>query len=123
MDDNFGKGIIKGLGVSLKRFLETYLDDLTWIGRRYGTEKGIAHRASKDARGIFTVQYPEEKIRSPRVPFVPFLVYRANGEQMRCTSCGICAGMPPTVHLIVSTDPPPGADPDPAQYLSMAISA
>ena len=61
MNDMYGKGILKGLGVSLKRFVETYLDDLSWIGRRYRTAEGIAHRSSKDARGIFTVQYPEEK--------------------------------------------------------------
>src|ERR1035437_3808920 len=55
MSDMYGKGILKGLGVSLKRFAETYLDDLSWIGKRYHTEGGIAHRSSKDARGIFTV--------------------------------------------------------------------
>ena len=29
----YGKGILKSLGVSLKRFAETYLDDLRWIGK------------------------------------------------------------------------------------------
>jgi len=56
MNEMYGKGILKGLGVSLKRFIETYLDDLAWLGKRYRTDAGIAHRASKDARGIFTVQ-------------------------------------------------------------------
>ena len=76
MNDMYGKGILKGLGVSLKRFVETYLDDLSWIGRRYNTEGGIAHRSSKDARGIFTVQDPEEKLPVPEeFRFVPFLVF------------------------------------------------
>ena len=60
----YGKGILKGLGVTLNRFFETYLDDISWWMRgkkRYYTQEGIAHRASKDARGIFTVQYPEER--------------------------------------------------------------
>ncbi|MBI4732154.1 MAG: hypothetical protein HY781_08535 [Chloroflexi bacterium] len=94
MSDMYGKGILKGLGVSLKRFFDTYLDDLMWLGKRYHTDEGIAHRASKDGRGIFTVQYPEEKIPVPEeFRFVPFLVYdeSENGEKvMRCTSCGIC---------------------------------
>ena len=111
MSDMYGKGILKGLGVSLKRFVETYLDDLSWIGRRYGTEKGIAHRSSKDARGIFTVQYPEEKIPVPEeFRFIPFLVYNEgpNGERnLLCTSCGICAKVcPPQCIWIVR-----GADP------------
>lgn len=49
-DNMLGKGILQGLGVSLKRFFETYLDDLKWIGRRYRTDEGIAHRASKDGQ-------------------------------------------------------------------------
>ena len=58
----YGKGILKGLSVTLKRFVDTYLDDLTWWGRRYFNAAGIAHRSSKDTRGVFTVQYPEEKL-------------------------------------------------------------
>jgi len=54
----YGKGILKGLGVTLKRFVNTYLDDLKWAGKRYYTAEGLAHRSSKDANGIFTVPYP-----------------------------------------------------------------
>ncbi len=53
MSDFYGKGIIKGLGVSLKQFIETYLDDIAWLGKRYRTDEGIAHRGSKDARVVF----------------------------------------------------------------------
>jgi len=119
----FGKGIIKGLGVSLKRFFETYLDDLAWMGKRYRTDEGIAHRAGKDARGIFTVQYPEEKIPVPEeFRCVPFLVYDEdlNGvKEMRCTSCGICAKVcpPQCIWIVRSTDPSTGRPiPDPAQF-------
>jgi hypothetical protein len=65
MNDMPGNGLLKGLGVTLKRFIDTYLDDLKWLGRRYHTDEGIAHRSGKDGRGIFTVQYPEEKIPVP----------------------------------------------------------
>ncbi len=119
----YGKGILKGLGVSLKRFAETYLDDLTWIGKRYRTDEGIAHRGSKEARGIFTVQYPEEKIPVPEeFRFVPFLVYNVgtNGEEtLRCTSCGICAKVcpPQCIWIVRSADPHTGRPiPDPAEF-------
>jgi len=123
MNDMYGKGIIKGLGVSLKRFFETYLDDLTWLGKRYRTDEGIAHRASKNARGIFTVQYPEEKIPVPEeFRFLPFLVYDESTNDeiiLRCTSCGICAKVcpPQCIWIIRSSDPATGRPiPDPAEF-------
>jgi NADH-quinone oxidoreductase subunit I len=123
MSGMYGKGILKGLKVSLGRFIDTYLDDLRWIGKRYRTEQGIAHRGSKNARGIFTVQYPEEKIPVPEeFRFLPFLVYNEgpNGEKnLRCTSCGICAKVcpPQCIWIVRSTDPSTGRPiPDPAEY-------
>lgn len=111
----YGKGILKGLSVSAKRFLETYLDDLRWLGRkRYGSPEGIAHRASKNGRGIFTVQYPEEKVPVPEeFRFVPFLVYDegpAGEKNLRCTACGICARVcpPQCIWMIRASDPVTG---------------
>jgi NADH-quinone oxidoreductase subunit I len=123
MTDTYGKGILKGLRESLKRFADTYVDDLKWLGKRYGTDEGIAHRSSKDGRGIFTVQYPEERIPvSEEFRFVPFLVYdqAENGEQvMRCTSCGICSRVcpPQCIWIVRSSDPATGRPiPDPAEF-------
>jgi NADH-quinone oxidoreductase subunit I len=106
-----GMGLIKGLGVTLKRFADTYLDDIKWFGRRYYTKEGIEHRMSSEARGIFTIQYPEEKLVTPEeYRYVPFLVYEEgpNGEHKdRCTSCGICAKVcPPQCIWIVRTNDP-----------------
>jgi len=106
-----GMGIIKGLGVTLKRFIDTYLDDIRWFGRRYYTSEGVAHRMSAETRGIFTVQYPEEKLPVPEeFRFIPFLIYEEgpNGEKKdRCTSCGICAKVcPPQCIWIVRTNDP-----------------
>jgi NADH-quinone oxidoreductase subunit I len=117
----YGKGILKGLSVTLKRFWETYLDDIVWLVRgkkRYNTEEGIKHRSSKDARGIFTVQYPEEKLIIPEeFRYLPFLVYdeKEGGEQeVRCTSCGICAKVcPPQCIWIVRTNHPETGKPIP----------
>ena len=114
----YGKGILKGLGVTLKRFVNTYLDDLKWAGKRYYTAEGLAHRSSKDANGIFTVQYPEEKLPVPEeFRYVPFLVYDEvdGAEEIRCTSCGICAKVcPPQCIWIERTNDPKTGRPVPA---------
>jgi len=119
----YGKGILKGLGVTLKRYIETYVDDIRWMGKRYYKTEGIAHRSSKDAKGIFTIQYPEEKLPSPEeFRFLPFLVYDEdeNGECInRCTSCGICAKVcpPQCIWITRTTNPATGRPiPDPAEF-------
>jgi len=110
----YGKGLLKGLSVTLKRFVNTYLDDIKWLGKRYYTEEGIAHRSSKDANGIFTVQYPEEKLPVPEeFRYIPFLVYdegESGEEEIRCTSCGICAKVcpPQCIWIVRGTNPETG---------------
>ena len=123
MRDFSGGGILKGLGVTLKRFINTYIDDLKWIGKRYNTPDGIAHRSSKDGSGIFTVQYPEEKIPVPEeFRFIPLLVYdeTPDGEKvMRCTSCGICSRVcpPQCIWIVRTVDPETNRPiPDPAEF-------
>jgi NADH-quinone oxidoreductase subunit I len=118
-----GMGIIKGMSVTLKRFVETYLDDIRWFGKRYYTAEGIAHRSSTDTRGIFTIQYPEEKLPVPEeFRYIPFLVYEEGpgGEkQDRCTSCGICAKVcpPQCIWIVRTNDPNTGRPiPEPAEF-------
>ena len=41
-----GIGIIKGLGVTLKHFIDTYLEDIRWRGKRYNTQEGLDFRTS-----------------------------------------------------------------------------
>ncbi|MEJ2264574.1 MAG: 4Fe-4S binding protein [Anaerolineales bacterium] len=115
----YGFGLLKGLGVTLKHFVETYIDDIKWLGKnRYYSSEGIAHRSSTQTRGIFTVQYPEERLAIPEeFRFIPFLLYEVdeNGEkQDRCTSCGICAKVcPPQCIWIVRTNDPETGRPVP----------
>jgi len=116
----YGKGILKGLRVTWDRFWATYTEDIAWMLRgkkRYYTEDGVRARAGKDTRGIFTVQYPEEKLIAPEeLRYVPFLVYdEADGKkEIRCTSCGICAKVcPPQCIWIVRTNDPATGRPVP----------
>jgi NADH-quinone oxidoreductase subunit I len=107
----YGIGLIKGLGVTLKHFIMTYIDDFKNRGWKYYTEEGLQLRSSKDASGIFTIQYPEEKMPVPEeFRYIPFLLYEEgeNGEKIdRCTSCGICAKVcPPQCIWIVRTNDP-----------------
>jgi NADH-quinone oxidoreductase subunit I len=113
-----GSGIIRGMLVPLKHFFATYLDDLKWLGKKYYNPEGIARRSSSDVKGIFTVQYPEERIPVPEeFRFIPFLVYDegpAGEKNIRCTACGICAKVcPPQCIWIVR-----GADPETGRPIS-----
>jgi len=122
----YGKGILKGLSVTLKRFVDTYLDDIVWLlqgKKRYYTQEGVRHRSSKNTRGIFTVQYPEEQLILPEeFRYIPFLVFDEgeNGKQeIRCTSCGICAKVcpPQCIWIVRSNDPATGRPiPEPTEF-------
>jgi NADH-quinone oxidoreductase subunit I len=85
----FGTGLLKGLGVTLKHFVETYVDDIKRIPNRYSGGKDVLQQGP-DERGLFTIQYPEEKRQLPeRFRFLPMLL------EDRCTACGICAKVCP----------------------------
>ncbi|GAP18165.1 hypothetical protein ADN01_06710 [Levilinea saccharolytica] len=118
-----GKGILSGLLITLRHFVDTYLEDLKVGRKRYGTAEGIEMRRSSDTRGIFTIQYPEEKLPVPEeFRFVPFLVYdvKEDGEKaVRCTSCGICAKVcpPQCIWIERSVDAATGKPiPTPAEF-------
>lgn len=101
----FGLGVVRGMGITLRRFVKTYLrgydtypraqeiGGLAEVERKYPTEPGA----------LFTVQYPEEKVPVPeRYRNIPMLIYdpRPDGERAEyggilCTSCGICAKVCP----------------------------
>jgi NADH-quinone oxidoreductase subunit I len=119
----YGNGIIKGLGVTLKHFVETYLEDLRWLGRRYFNPKAMPARQGLQAKGIFTVQYPEEKLPVPEeFRFIPFLLYEEKPDgtrEDRCTSCGICAKVcpPQCIWIVRSNDPETGRPiPQPTEF-------
>ncbi len=117
----YGLGILRGLGVVYKHFVDTYLDDVRWLGRRYYNPQALAVRQGSKAQGIFTVQYPEEKLPTPEeFRYIPFLLYeiRPDGtHDDRCTSCGICAKVcPPQCIWIERTNDPKTGRPVPQPH-------
>jgi NADH-quinone oxidoreductase subunit I len=130
MDGMYGKGLVKGLGVTLRHFIDTYLEDIRWLGkRRYYSAEGVANRQSTEVRGIFTVQYPEEKLPVPEeFRFIPFLLYEVDENGDKTTAAlradlrqslpsagvsGSCAPMTKTGRPI----------PEPEEFSSMWTSA
>ncbi len=118
----YGTGILKGLGVTLRHFFKTYVDDLRWAGKggRYYNDEAFAVRQSPAGEGVMTVFYPEEKLPVPeRFRFVPFLVTDDPPPGQRwghdwCTSCGICAKVcPPQCIWIERTNDPKTGRPIP----------
>ena len=105
----YGSGIIKGMGVTIKHFFESFIEDFRYLGKggRY-SDQFMAVRQGPKTTGIFTVQYPEEKLPVPEnFRYIPFLVFDTQKNEDRCTSCGICAKVcPPQCIWIVRTNDP-----------------
>jgi NADH-quinone oxidoreductase subunit I len=109
----YGLGILKGLSVTFKHFIDTYVDDLRYGLRKYTGQENFQDRQGLRATGVYTVQYPDEKIAVPeRFRFIPFLVVEDPDHPERpghdwCTSCGICAKVcPPQCIWIVRGEDP-----------------
>jgi NADH-quinone oxidoreductase subunit I len=91
----FGLGLLKGLSVTMRHFVESYLYDRKPWEPRYDQEWLDKHQ-DVDGKGIFTVQYPEQKRKIPEnFRCIPMLVYEETPDEPRCTACGICARVCP----------------------------
>jgi NADH-quinone oxidoreductase subunit I len=117
----YGVGLIKGLGVTIKHFVDSYLDDIYWMGRggRYYNDEALGVRQSLKGKGVVTVFYPEEKLPVPeRFRFVPFLVTNDPPPGQKwghdwCTSCGICAKVCPPQCIWIQRGKQPNGRPKP----------
>lgn len=123
----YGLGIVKGMAVTFKHMVETYLDDFRWLfrGGRYWNPEALDVRQNiVTSRGAVTINYPEEKLPVPeRFRFIPFLVTDdpPPGQQWGhdwCTSCGICPKVcPPQCIWIVRGKQPNGRPkPEPEEF-------
>ncbi|MCB0114643.1 MAG: NADH-quinone oxidoreductase subunit I [Caldilineaceae bacterium] len=97
----FGTGLIKGLGVTLKHFVDTFKDDRDEVPSRYegsvnlGNNRRIIDQPITQD-GLLTIQYPEEKRLLPEAfRYIPMLIWDTERNEDRCTACGICAKVCP----------------------------
>lgn len=113
----YGTGLAKGLMLTLRHFFASYVDDLRYGFRKYHhATDNFALRQGTQAKGVITVQYPDEKIAVPeRFRFVPFLIVEDEDHPTRagkdwCTSCGICAKVcpPQCIWIVRGNDPDTG---------------
>jgi len=92
----FGSGVLKGLGVTLRQFVATYVDDFKQIPSRYAGGRKLLDQTQVSPEGLFTIQYPEERRKvAERFRYIPMLIYEAETGEDRCTACGICAKVCP----------------------------
>ena len=97
----FGTGLLKGLGITLKHFTDTFADDRRKEPARYeGSIQIDARRRVIDQpitqEGLLTIQYPEERRLLPeRFRYIPMLIWDTEVGEDRCTACGICAKVCP----------------------------
>jgi NADH-quinone oxidoreductase subunit I len=88
-----GTGVLRGLGVTLKTFIETFPPGRAAL-------KMLGMQAEN---GLVTIQYPDEKQQhAERFRYFPFLVYDEKPENLRCVSCKICEQEcpPQCIHIV-----------------------
>ena len=91
----FGLGILRGMAITFKHFVRTYVG-----GEQFG--RGEA---------LFTIQYPEEKPPlPPRFRGAVMLIFDPETGEPLCTACTVCARICPvkviTVEKIPKSRPP-----------------
>ena len=117
----YGLGILKGMAITMKHFVDSYLDDIFWAARggRYYNDEALKVRQGLKGKGVKTVFYPEEKLPVPeRFRFVPFLVTDDPPAGQKwgkdwCTSCGICAKVCPPQCIWIERGVQPNGRPKP----------
>ena len=124
----FGRGILVGHLVTLRRFLRTFL---VGSGRTL-VRRGGGHQAldyyqppepgqepvidqSSLTEGLFTVEYPDERLKvHERFRVLPVLIYDDADGNVRCTCCNICAKVCPPQCIWMTHAQGPDGDPVPA---------
>ena len=109
----YGVELVRGLGITLRHFFVSYTVGLRRTFRN--RKRGFVRQHPKE-QGVFTVQYPDERLKVPeRFRVLPVLIYDGKAgekwtqEKERCTACGICAKVcPPQCIWIVQGKDPAG---------------
>jgi len=85
-----GRGMLKGLWVTLRHMMATYTSGPRRFPRRY-VSGGVLERPEPDMRGMFTLQYPFERYcMFPRFRGVLAQLRDPENGQPRCTACMAC---------------------------------
>jgi len=98
------------MGITLKRFVDTFLRgyDTYPRTREPGGRADVERKYPIEPGGLFTVQYPEEKVPVPeRFRNIPMLIYEPDPDSERAEYGGnrlyvvwyLCQGVPAAVHL------------------------
>ncbi|OQY24084.1 MAG: hypothetical protein B6I34_03915 [Anaerolineaceae bacterium 4572_32.1] len=102
-----GRGVLRGMHVTIKRLMDTYLEDLKYFPRR-ATEAAVETRQRPDVRGLKTIEYPFQKLEMfEGYRMLPFLIYDEDPEKPRCTACGMCARVCPPQCIWIESDKSP----------------
>jgi len=136
---SFGKGLIVGHLITIRRFVRTFLVghgrtmlrrggghqlvDL-WFGAKSRGDVPVVRQDDR-TEGLWTVEYPDERLPVfERSRVLPVLIYDAEDGHVRCTSCEICAKVcPPQCIWIKQARKPDGKPvPLPADfYIDMDV--
>ena len=126
----FGSGLLKGLGITLKHFRDTFTDDRRKVPSRYedsiqlDKQRRIVHQPISQ-EGLLTIQYPEERRLLPeRFRYIPMLIWDTEKNEDRCTACGICAKVCPPQCIWIVRDSDENGKPvtRPAEfYIDVAV--
>ena len=60
----FGSGVLKGLGVTLRQFVATYIDDFKQIPSRYAGGRKLLDQTEVPPEGLFKCNIPRSAARS-----------------------------------------------------------
>lgn len=121
----FGTGLLTGLGVTLKHFVDTFVDDRRETPSRYTDSKKLDDFGRRmihqpvEQEGLLTIQYPEERRLLPeRFRYIPMLIFDTEKNEDRCTACGICAKVcpPQCIWIVRDMDAAGKPVPRPAEF-------
>ena len=97
-----GIGILKGMSVTLRRFVDTYVGDLRHFPRRYASGP-VYQRMGITERGAFTIQYPEQQVPMfPRYRGPLMMLTDPEKGLTKCIACGQCERACPTESIKVT---------------------
>jgi len=87
----YGIGLIKGLIVTFRHFCGTIVYDIRRLLRRSADEEVPPTRGEPTLHGIFSIQYPEQKVPMwPRFRGPLMQLRDPETGDIKCTACGMC---------------------------------